>query len=449
MRSTSTVFFALFLLVCLCLPRATNATPIYQGMSLPGWGSNAFSGSSFPQTVTNLDQIGVDTVSVVYTVFQDNLQSSGNIHPVYNLYSVSPASIRRGIDEIQSQGMSIMLKPHLDIIAGSWRAELNPDDPVAWFASYQRQIISAARLAEEKGIAILCIGTELNGVEKYEAEWRQLIHAVRQVYSGRLTYAANHSPAGVGGGYQSVRWWDALDLIGIDAYFPASNNRDSLRDFENFWQSKGREVEIWRNRRRLNQPVIFTEVGVRSMDGAARTPWDYEIKGSVDLDEQAHFYEGLLTSLWNEPWWGGAFWWSWETNPDAGGPINAGFTPQQKPAEEILEKFYTAAALHPGDANQDLRFDQIDIIQIAQAGKYLAGLRATWGEGDWDGAPGGIPGLPPPGNGFFDQVDLVSALQGDLYLASPNAADAKSIPEPDSKILLVAGISLLFVRRRC
>ena len=71
----------------------------------------------------------------------------------------------------------------------------------------------------------------------------------------------------------------------------------------------------------------------------------------------------------------------------------------------VIEFVYDLAGLlMAGDANQDLRFDQLDIVRVQQAAKYLTGTAATWGEGDWDGAPGGKQGSPPAGNGFFDQL---------------------------------------------
>jgi hypothetical protein len=75
--------------------------------------------------------------------------------------------------------------------------------------------------------------------------------------------------------------------------------------------------------------------------------------------------------------------------------------------------------LAPGDANQDLAFDQLDLVQVLQANKYLTGQPATWGEGDWDAAPGGHPGNPPKGDGLFDQLDIIAALQSGSYLAPP------------------------------
>ena len=81
-----------------------------------------------------------------------------------------------------------------------------------------------------------------------------------------------------------------------------------------------------------------------------------------------------------------------------------------------------AQQLMPGDADQDLDFDQLDLVRVQVAAKYLTGQAATWGEGDWNGAPGGSPGSPPSGNGLFDQLDIIAALAGGVYLTGPYAS---------------------------
>ena len=93
-----------------------------------------------------------------------------------------------------------------------------------------------------------------------------------------------------------------------------------------------------------------------------------------------------------------------------------------------IDSIISSLQLQPGDANRDLAFDQFDIVTVAQANKYLSGQAATWGEGDWNGGPGGSVESPPPGDASFDQKDIIAALSTGLYLAGSYAAkDASAI----------------------
>ena len=130
-----------------------------------------------------------------------------------------------------------------------------------------------------------------------------------------------------------------------------------------------------------------------------------------------------------------------------------------------------APQLKAGDADRDWDFDQLDLVQVQIAGKYLSRQPATWGEGDWNGAPGGTQQQPPPGDGVFDQLDIIAALNAGTYLAGPYAAigghgqrgdgqtsvgyDANTgdvdpiyIPEPSSFLLILLGILGLLHWRR-
>ena len=78
--------------------------------------------------------------------------------------------------------------------------------------------------------------------------------------------------------------------------------------------------------------------------------------------------------------------------------------------------------LQAGDADQDLDFDQLDLVQVQVGAKYLTGQTATWGEGDWNAAPGGSPGNPPAGDGLFNQFDIIAASVAGFYLQGPYAA---------------------------
>jgi hypothetical protein len=120
-----------------------------------------------------------------------------------------------------------------------------------------------------------------------------------------------------------------------------------------------------------------------------------------------------------------------------------------------------APRLLPGDADQDWDFDQLDLVKVQIAAKYLTDQPATWGEGDWDGAPGGTQGAPPAGDGKFDQLDIIKALSFGAYLTGPYAAigqgggvaqtvELAGVPEPCTAVLLGMGMALLVgaARRR-
>lgn len=76
----------------------------------------------------------------------------------------------------------------------------------------------------------------------------------------------------------------------------------------------------------------------------------------------------------------------------------------------------SSPGLFAGDADQDFDFDQLDLVRVQIAAKYLTGEPAAWGEGDWNCAPGGSQGNPPLGDGVFNQLDIISALSAGFYL---------------------------------
>ena len=129
------------------------------------------------------------------------------------------------------------------------------------------------------------------------------------------------------------------------------------------------------------------------------------------------FYDGLLdeVSIWN-----------------------ASLTAEQ--IVDIMENGISIGgppALRAGDADQDLDFDQLDLVRVSVAGKYLTGQAATWGEGDWNTAPGGEQGNPPTGDGQFNQLDIIAALNANIYLSGPYAAISTSGNRDDGQTSLV------------
>ncbi|MCH2218572.1 MAG: glycoside hydrolase, partial [Flavobacteriales bacterium] len=79
-----------------------------------------------------------------------------------------------------------------------------------------------------------------------------------------------------------------------------------------------------------------------SMDYMGKRPWDSRrIEGSVNLDAQSNGLNAIYQQFWKEDWFAGGFVWKWFANYEqAGGRNNNRFTPQNKPAEQVLKQLF-------------------------------------------------------------------------------------------------------------
>jgi hypothetical protein len=334
---------------------AAVAAPAYKGMTYTSFGSDVLSSSSSDQSLLNMSLVGTDTVALNFWWFQNSI-TSNSMAEDDTRYSSTISSVAHAIDTIHSLGMKVLLKPMIDIDDGTWRAYANPSDKDQWFSNYTNFLGTFADMAQSKNVELFSIGCEMNTLEQAanNQRWTNLISNMRSRYSGKLTYSANWGAlAGNVGGYSNVPWWNQLDYIGIDAYFPIAstgNNNPTLAQLQTGWQNNATDIQTWRSNSGLtNKQVLFTEVGYQSTDTAAQTPYGVDNSNPqnqhpVDLQEQADAYNSLLSVMSTKPWWDGAFWWNWDTNPYAGGPADGNFTPQNKPANNVLASYYGGVA---------------------------------------------------------------------------------------------------------
>jgi hypothetical protein len=244
----------------------------------------------------------------------------------------------------QAHGIQTLLKPHIWLTnaQGKWRADIamkSDEDWRAWFRSYRAFILHYARLAEAEGFEALCVGMELTKtVSAREHDWRALIAAVREVYSGKLTYSANWFRE-----FEKIPFWDALDFIGIQGYFPlSSETQPTAAQLRRGWEPHRRTIAALA--KRTGKPIVFTEIGYRSTADTAKDPWRWPRRADgdqIDVKLQARCYQVFYEIFWNEPYFAGAYWWKWFPNHNrAGGEKSVGFTPQNKPAEDVLKAWY-------------------------------------------------------------------------------------------------------------
>jgi hypothetical protein len=246
---------------------------------------------------------------------------------------------RQYIEMLHKNGVQVMLKPQIWIWRGEFTGTLKMKSEEDWLAleeSYRKFLMSYALLAQETKTSLLCIGTELEQfVENRPVYWKNLIQKIRSVYKGKLTYAANWDE------YPRTSFWEDLDYIGIDAYFPLSEERTpTVAQLKKGWQKhkeKMSSLSIAKNR-----PIVFTEYGYRSMDYTAKKPWLVDRnKENVNLEGQVNAKKAIFEEFWNEDWFAGGYVWKWFIHHDkAGGGNDNRFTPQNKPAQLVIRDFY-------------------------------------------------------------------------------------------------------------
>lgn len=254
-------------------------------------------------------------------------------------YGETKKGAKQYIKKLNSNGIAVMLKPQIWIWDGVFTGMLKMNTEEDWKTletSYEAFIITFAILAEETNVPIFCIGTELEQFVKNRPEyWKGLIVKIRKVYKGKLTYAANWDE------YSRTPFWQDLDYIGIDAYFPLSEEKTpSVEEFKMGWKPWKEKIKAFSITK--NKPVIFTEFGYRSMDYTGKKPWLVDRnEEKVNLLAQANATEAILTEFWNEDWFAGGYIWKWFIQHNtSGGKDDNRFTPQNKPAQDIMSEFY-------------------------------------------------------------------------------------------------------------
>jgi GTA TIM-barrel-like domain len=239
---------------------------------------------------------------------------------------------------LKQQNMKVMLKPQVWIGGGTFTGHFDAGteaDWQLWESGYSDYILHNAKLADSIGIELFCIGTELeNAVAKRPEFWSKLIDAVRKIYKGKITYAANWNE------YEKFPYWSKLDYIGIDAYFPLSDAVEpGVEELVKGWSKVFAEMKKFQAIQKI--PVLFTEYGYRSVEHCAKEPWLADRKGTVSLTAQQNAYEALYHRFAPESWFAGGFIWKWHARDErAGGEKNNDFTPQHKPVETVIKKWY-------------------------------------------------------------------------------------------------------------
>ena len=203
-------------------------------------------------------------------------------------------------------------------------------------------------------------------------QWQGLIRAIREIAARDLllSYAANFD------NYENIAFWNALDFIGVNAYFDAdpTGQQRFLADplhldlFRAGWHEIVAEIEAFRQTTDLQRkPFVFTELGYVNLNFSATQGWNYgqeplviwqdgepEILAAeaadreIDLRERADIFQAIADTNRPAPWLDGVMLWRVNTLPDRN-PYTAVepfsvfvFEPGADPAETSIRNLFSA-----------------------------------------------------------------------------------------------------------
>lgn len=302
---------------------------------------NGYMGSTSAASLTRLASLGSNAISITPFGYTASPEKPMPFMRSLGVGSENDESLIVAASLARERGMRLMLKPHV-LLAGrghwGWPGDVKMVDSGDWpqfFEYYRRWITHYAMLAQMYRFESFCIGVELiHTTIGHEKEWRDLIAHMRKLYGGSIVYAANW-----GDEFEKIAFWDALDAIGLNSYYPLSPNPQAS-DAELLAGARRVAQIIADVVARYHKPVVITEIGFASRPAPWVDPHRDGRGEPADEIAQKRAYEAMFTAFYDQAWLRGIFLWKWPTFLEDGGPGHSGFTPNGKAAQEVVARWF-------------------------------------------------------------------------------------------------------------
>ncbi len=292
--------------------RSDDPYAVVRGMTISCPGAGLIWGTDqMVRTMRELKDLGVNWITIhpYAGIAADGTVGGKGIERMYR----DTTWLTRPIAEAHRLGLKIMIKPHLAYWGSpfSWRGEISFDSEEEWqrfFETYEVWIAHVAELCRDADGFV--VGTELDRTVHDERRWRQVIDAVRKRTEAPLTYSASWDT------YERVPFWDALDVIGIQAYFPLVDHAQlpSQQELDEAWAGLIRRLEAYGSAQ--HRQIVLGELGYNLSAVAALRPWDYRQGGDHAGEVQRRCLSAALRAIEGSDTVVGAFLWKWFPDHD-------------------------------------------------------------------------------------------------------------------------------------
>ncbi len=299
---------------------------------------NGYGSQLAKESLERTVEIGANAIAIVPYSYMRDPENPSYIPIIQGTGGENDQAVLFSHYEAKKMGMSTMLKPQIWVGSNSWPGDIRMKNQKEWdtfFENYYRWVRHYAMLAEINEVNSYCIGVEFaKATLAKEEEWRKIIKKIRGIYRGQLTYAANW-----GDEFENVTFWDELDFIGLNCYYPLSKKENpSKKELTKAFDQVIHKIEKVCNK--YDKPLVFTEIGFRSVDGPWKNPHAKEGDRPFNDVHQKLCYEVVLKGIQNKKWCNGILWWKWPSHLSHRGERNKGFSPNSKQTEDVINKYF-------------------------------------------------------------------------------------------------------------
>lgn len=297
--------------------------------------------------VDEMADMGVTSLEIVTPAFQRDGAAEEIRITVGPGLSPKREDLVKLLKHAKAKGMTTKLMPIVLFSqprGNEWRGKIKPENWDKWWASYARMLDYFIDIANETGVSVFSVGSELLSTEKFGDRWTPIITHARERFGGRLSYSTNWDH------YEVPVFWKQLDLIGINGYWDLTTraaDKQSPRDEE--LRTRWREIrdKVLAFGAAQNRPVLLTEIGYPTLPWALKDPWNYVSSGDVAPDPipQRRAYEAFLDT-WddmlrrnqNPRRAAGVFFYSWDVDRH-GDDKDTGYGVRGKPTYDVIKQW--------------------------------------------------------------------------------------------------------------
>jgi len=338
-------------LVALALLTAAHAAPVsahvtdgsVQAANMQPMVDNQLDSPGAQQVFCDLSTTGFNTVTLVIPLFQAARKAT-TITPRAAGPGTAPtpsdAQLVTAIRNARQCGLKVVLKPHLELPGGEWRAHIKGGR--RWQAAWNTWLVHYAKIGRAEGVDTLVIGNEQKGAvlpKGSSARWVKTVAAVRRANPLiKVTYAAHTNDEAL---LLPKKFVSKLDFLSL-TYYPRPHTKSpSVAKLERSMRSDKTRYFDKIYRRYRGKHIVFAETGFRSIalkDYYAKGPQQVA-QAVVDTDLQRMQYEALLHFLDGISYVDGVMLFRAHNPPTAGGPQDPSLTWQGKPAEAVIARY--------------------------------------------------------------------------------------------------------------